>query len=456
MEDSWEEWLDKEAGTGCRVEIVAKEKGDNALVQNLIVNEGNYVGRRLSTNALVPGNPHKAEFREFWKEVIKPSSFVLETIENGYQLPFAQVPPASFEQNNKSARDDECFVTSEVLRLEKLGCISRVQTRPYIVLPLSSIFSKKKRVVVDASRALNPYLEHRRVKLQDHGDIPNVVKQGSHLSVDDLDSGYWHVKIHEEHRKYLGIHIIGEDGDPVFFVWNVLFLGVKDAVFIFTALLKPIRAHIVSLGIPCLVYLDDILTMGSSEEAGRRNRNLAVSVLAQAGWVVSEEKAKGPKERLQFLGLEVCSREMAFFIPEKKILKILESLQEILSGRRVRLRSLASFLGFLQSCARALGPVVRMMTRVSYNWVIQKVSGASYEAHFSLPEEVRNELQFWRDNVRSLNGFKFSPVLSIASETRLTVVTDSSASGCFGFQFNDKYRILLRRAFTTEECEVPP
>ena len=49
------------------------------------------------------------------------------------------------------------FVRAEVLRLEKLGCLTRVAENPHIVLPLSSIFSKK-RVVIDASRALNPYL----------------------------------------------------------------------------------------------------------------------------------------------------------------------------------------------------------------------------------------------------------------------------------------------------------
>ena len=52
------------------------------------------------------------------------------------------------------------------------------------------------------------------------------------MCTDDLDSGYWHVKIHPDHRKYLGVHIVGEDNEPIFFLWNVLFLGVADAVFI--------------------------------------------------------------------------------------------------------------------------------------------------------------------------------------------------------------------------------
>ena len=64
-----------------------------------------------------------------------------------------------------------------------------MESKPYLVLPLSSIFSKKKRVVVGGSTALNPYLDHRRVRLQEWRDIPNVVKQGDLMCTDDLDSG---------------------------------------------------------------------------------------------------------------------------------------------------------------------------------------------------------------------------------------------------------------------------
>ena len=60
----------------------------------------------------------------------------------------------------------------EVKRLEALGCIKRVQHRPRCVLPLSSVFSKKKRLVVDGSRCLNPFLKHRKIFLQDHRVVP--------------------------------------------------------------------------------------------------------------------------------------------------------------------------------------------------------------------------------------------------------------------------------------------
>ena len=87
---------------------------DTVVVQQIISNEGDYIGRKLTTNVRVPGNPHKSRFRDFWLSEIKPSDLVLDTIENGYRLPFAQTPPRSFERNNKSAREDSEFVRTEI------------------------------------------------------------------------------------------------------------------------------------------------------------------------------------------------------------------------------------------------------------------------------------------------------------------------------------------------------
>ena len=154
-----------EPGTGFSKHEVDCLSGEEHVISSL-ENDSHYVGRRLVTDIRVPGNIHKLEYRDFWINFLKPSEFVTEVIENGYSLPFATLPPPSFEGNNASAVSDMEFVRSEVLRLEKLGCIERVAERPYIVLPLSSVFSKKKRLVIDASRALNPYLQHKRVRLQ--------------------------------------------------------------------------------------------------------------------------------------------------------------------------------------------------------------------------------------------------------------------------------------------------
>ena len=164
---------------------------EEAHILKTLVNDSNYVGRKLSTNVEVPANIHKPQYRDFWCNILKPSNYVLDIIKFGYKLPFASEPPQSFSENNRSAREDTDFVRAEIFCLESLGCIERVSCKPFIILPLSSIYSKKKRLVVDASRSLNPYLKDRRVRLQDHRDIATFVNQGDVFTVDDLDSGYW-------------------------------------------------------------------------------------------------------------------------------------------------------------------------------------------------------------------------------------------------------------------------
>ena len=65
------------------------------------------------------------------------------------------------------------------------------------------------------------------------------------------------------------------------------------------------------------------MTLGPSFEAAQRNRDRAVEVLTKTGFIVSQDKAQGPCSRLKYLGLEVCSSQLSFIIPEQKIEKIL-------------------------------------------------------------------------------------------------------------------------------------
>ena len=84
--------------------------------------------------------------------------------------------------------------------------------QPTIVLPLSVVHSGKWRLVVDASRHLNQYLEKKHVKLETLDDAELQVEKGDFQAISDLDSGYWHVKIHDDFQHYLGIHYEDQDG----------------------------------------------------------------------------------------------------------------------------------------------------------------------------------------------------------------------------------------------------
>ena len=128
-------------------------EGEEHVVE-LLTNELEGSGNpRLATDSRVPGRilGHQEVYKDFGA-----SPYICKLVERGYRLEFEEVPPPSFTRNNKSALSKPDFVLAELRRLEKLGCIRRVKKPPRVVLPLSVVYSKKWRLVVDASRTLNP------------------------------------------------------------------------------------------------------------------------------------------------------------------------------------------------------------------------------------------------------------------------------------------------------------
>lgn len=140
------------------------------------------------------------------------SIFTFAAIRDGYKLEFDSEPPPSLLPNNRSARERPDFVLAELARLEKMGCILRVNDRPRVVNPMSVVckfpcsivcyvgmnasfaVSNKWRLVMDGSRNLNPYCTKRKARLEDLSHIASTIKRFDFMVVNDHDSGYWCVK----------------------------------------------------------------------------------------------------------------------------------------------------------------------------------------------------------------------------------------------------------------------
>ena len=60
---------------------------------NSLANEVSYVGKKLTTDKRVPGRINHPIFFSFWKNELKASDFVLNTLQNGYRFPFCKIPP---------------------------------------------------------------------------------------------------------------------------------------------------------------------------------------------------------------------------------------------------------------------------------------------------------------------------------------------------------------------------
>ena len=134
-----------------------------------------------------------------------------------------------------------------------------------IILPLSVVFSNKLILVVDASCHINPYVTKRGLKLDSLDEFSFLVQKDDFLVVNDLDSGYWHVPLHPSQYPLFGVSIYDElEKKTHYYQWIMLFLGLSDAVHIFTKLLLPVVKHLRSCGWEGNFYKDNLCTLGTS------------------------------------------------------------------------------------------------------------------------------------------------------------------------------------------------
>jgi hypothetical protein len=392
----------------------------------------------------------------------------LDIVKLGYKLPFknGEIPPESALPNNKSALEHPDFVDEQLYLFESIGAIKATNEKPHLILPLSVVFSNKWRLVIDASRNLNIYLEDHKVKLS-HLEVANEnLKAGDWMATLDLESGYPPCPMHPDHFKFLGIQW-ERMGKTVYFVWRVLFLGVKSAVHCFTKLLRPHISFCQKLAILLSIFIDDLRTIGDSYMKCKLTHQFSKIRLALAGWIVKPGKGiDDPTQYGIFLGLDHCMLELKYYIPEVKLGNILDMLFQLSKQRRVKIKFLASIYGKISAGRQALGQVATLLTRHGHALIAASSEQHGWEGHVSITPEVREEVLRLHSSLRHLNGWKIHQGGGLVTPHR-AFATDASAWGMAGAQVICGHTTELHfphpgpctaaptvsRGFSLEECD---
>ena len=166
-------------------------EGESQPIDGVLVNHGTYLGKLLKTDSRVPGRLKCDRHGDFYRDVLETDEETVGIIRHSYKIPFNSLPPETgVVPNNKSCIGKEECVWSEMIRYTQLGCVQEVDGPSRVMLPLSVVFSNKTRLVVDASRHLNPWVKKESTKLDSLDDVGELLKPGMFVAVDDLDSGY--------------------------------------------------------------------------------------------------------------------------------------------------------------------------------------------------------------------------------------------------------------------------
>ena len=387
---------------------------------------------------------------QHWQSLGAPD-FILSVIRNGYKIPFISTPPPRLFTNNASALKEADFVSEAIFELLRDNRVEEIISPPDIVNPLtvSVQANGKKRLILDL-RHINLHVYKQKFKCENLHTIKNTFAKDFFVFSFDLKSGYHHVDIFPDHRKYLAFSWEFVPGHTRFFQFTVLPFGLSSAPYIFTKLLKPLETHWRAQGIPIAIFFDDGVGAGPSFQVAKLNSLLVRSVLSSCGFEINHEKSNWePTRTFSWIGYNIDTHTGLIFASDARIEKLCSDLNDVCASLEfsacVHVKNIASIVGQIISMSASCGNVTQIMTRYLH---LTTNSRSSWNALVCVHDQAKQELHFWKDKLRTLNGILFWPISFVSSKV---LFTDASSTGCGGFIQGSS--LVCHKNWSTEESQ---
>ena len=156
------------------------------------------------------------------------------------------------------------------------------------------------------------------------GYLPGSVFQEQAPScVPAFKDAYYSIPISVEDRNFLKFEWQGN-----YFRFTCLPNGLASAPRLFTKVLKPIYAHLRSLGHFCMGHIDDSFLMGHTYTSCGENIWETTNTFLKLGFVIHPTKSVLiPTQELEFLGFLLNSNSMTIRLPPRKAIIVKVGLQ---------------------------------------------------------------------------------------------------------------------------------
>ena len=383
----------------------------------------------------------------FWRTTIKPSSWVLDWVENGVPLhwehPDVVAPPCTLP-NHPGAHTHSEFVNDAVEKLFKAGAVRVCTTRPRCVHPLNVVPKKngKLRLILDL-REVNKFLKYIPFKFEHLGMVEFACKQGDYLCSLDLTNAYWQLKMRDDAHTYLGFH-----WNNKYYVFTVLPFGLSTAPWVFSETARELCSYLRAHGVALINYIDDFcFFLGPNALAASQCIAWVIHVCKCAGFCINAEKSVTiPCFRLECLGFMIDTQAGMFEITDKRWQQWCAAMTAVLDKSTILAKTLARVTGHLASFKLVLGDLMRLQTRATHRCLSVAASLRRWHIHVPVSIESRVELDFWAQCPRSV--FSRPIWKADAYEHTHEVSTDASATGWAGVLPG----AVAQGVFTPVEC----
>ena len=243
-------------------------------------------------------------------------------------------------------------------------------------------------------------------KMEGLHTLRQLVRPGDYAVSIDIQSAYPHVPLHPAFRRHFQFWAPDPgSGSPRLFEYTGLPFGLSSAPYVFSRLMRSVAAVLRRHGVRCVVYLDDILVLGSSLAECQAHSRATLFLLSSLGFVVHPVKSSGtipsalmePRQvGVEFLGFQLDLKAMLLRLPAQKR----ASLKQSVSFLQCSFSSALSPRQLAQSVGKLVAARFAVTGAMTHTRLLQRtLKLARQRAGWDQPC-VRLAEQHWADGLR--------------------------------------------------------
>lgn len=283
----------------------------------------------------------------FWKTITR-DPYILNAV-SGYKLELMSKPVQHARIQNFGDKNE---LQLEIQKLLAMTVIEPAMFEEGQIISPIFLREKKdgsKRMILNL-KSLNQYMKYEHFKMETITQARELISKNCFLASIDLEKAYYSVNVHPDHRKYLRFTF-----DNKLYQYTCLPNGISTAPRLFTRLCKVLLSILREKGYLSTMYIDDSLIIANSHIECQQAIEEALTLFMKAGFSISYPKSiLTPVQRLDFLGFTLDTNAMKLYLPQHKVMKVLESCQLLLENPKPTIRSVASVVGLLISVIPAV------------------------------------------------------------------------------------------------------
>lgn len=194
-------------------------------------------------------------------------------------------------------------------------------------------------------KRLNEFVQTEHFKLEDLRAACRLLTPGMYMGTIDLKDAYFLIPVHSKFRKFL--HFIFNNQ---LYEFTCLPFGLSSSPVVFTKLMKPVMSILRSQGFLSIIYLDDILCLGETNQQCHDNIQATYNLLEALGFMINMKKSNLiSNKKCKYLGFELDSQNMSVQLPIEKRIRLIDLIMQMENKKVCSIREFAQFIGSLIS-----------------------------------------------------------------------------------------------------------